>query len=251
MNKTRALGQNFLVNQNSINEFLQFSDLKSTDVILEIGIGVGALTGPLTKTVKQVVAIEIDTGLTDKAQTWSIENLKILNINFLDCDLKQIIKENNINKIVASIPYSITSPIIHKIIRESCTPLVEIYLIAQKEFVNKIVGRGDRSSYFTFLVSKWANIKNGSLIGRDSFNPVPKVDSQSFSFSFFDYPKSREEVVKWSKFVHFTFASPRKKINKRFELEVLNNLNIDPNIRPENLTLKQIISLYNLERRSK
>jgi len=245
MNKIKALGQNFLINPDSINNFLKFSELKKTDNVLEIGIGEGALTIPITKQTGRVVSIEIDQSLVLGASLWNIPNLKVINQNFLDSDLSTIIKENKINKIVAAIPYGITSPIIHKIIKEACLPLKEVNLVVQKEFGWKLVGDSKKRSYFTFLVNRFATIKNGEKIEKESFNPIPKVDSWFFSFSFTKYPSNPQEVVKWSKFLHFVFASPRKKINKRFKSDILSLLNIDENKRPENLTLEEVDKLYN------
>jgi len=248
MNKTKALGQNFLVNTESIESFLDFCNLKSADKVLEIGLGEGALTIPISIKIDKIVCVEIDKTLVDKSVQWQLENLQVIYENFLDCNLAEIIKKNKINKIVAAIPYSITSPIIHKIIKEGCLPLVDVNLIAQKEFTEKLVGDDKKRSYFTSLVNRWASIKNGEKIEKESFNPIPKVDSKFFSFSFFDYPKEEKEVIKWSKFLHFVFASPRKKINKRFKTEILESLDIDKDKRPENLDLPELDKLYNTTR---
>lgn len=244
MNKRKSLGQNFLVDKTAVKKFLQNSDLHKKDNVLEIGVGEGALTLPIANSVNTITSIEIDYKLAAKMAGLGIENLQIVNEDFLRINLKDLIQEREINKIVASIPYGITSPIIHKIIRESVAPLEEVHLITQKEFADKLIGGENKKSYFTFLIENWGNITEGNKIRKESFNPIPKVDSKSFSIVLHDYPNNEKEVVKWSKFVHFAFASPRKKINKRFSKEQLKKLNISEDKRPENLTLSEMRILY-------
>lgn len=244
MNKGKSLGQNFLIDEEEIKKFLHKSNLKKTDNVLEIGIGEGALTVPIASRVNSLTCIEIDYKLALKATNFKIENLHIINEDVLRVNLKELIQKSNINKIVASIPYSITSPIIHKIIKESVAPLTEVHLITQKEFADKLIGGENKKSYFTFLIENWGKIIEGTLIRKEAFKPIPKVDSKSFSIDFHSYPKDEKDVVKWSKFVHFAFAAPRKKINKRFNKEQLKKLNINENKRPENLTLDEMKMLY-------
>ena len=244
MKQIKQLGQNFLVDTTAINSFISFCNLQKTDNVLEIGIGQGALTKQIAPKVSKVVGIEIDLNCINYVNNLKIENVQIINANFLNLDLYQTIKQHNINKVVGAIPYYITSPIIHKIITEATTPLQTVYLITQKEFAQKVIDTKKRS-YFTNLIEQYGNISRGQVILKTSFNPVPKVDSYFFGIQFKNYPKTSTNVVKWSKFLHKGFATPRKKINKVFDKQKLLQLNIDPNLRPSQLTLIDWQNIYN------
>jgi 16S rRNA (adenine1518-N6/adenine1519-N6)-dimethyltransferase len=247
--KNKNLGQNFLIDLVAINNFLSFCNLSKNDTVLEIGIGDLALTEPMCKKATKVVAVEIDQNLIkigeSKINSLKNENckLKIIGGDFLKLDLENLIKSEGITKIIAAIPYNITSPIIHKIIEEATPPLNNVFLITQKEFALKLIGTAKRRSYFTNLVEKYAKIINGQTIYANSFDPAPKVNSMYFGLKFFSYPNSIYEVKQWGKFLHHAFRSPRKKLNKAFDVNLLQQLEIDENKRPENLSITELTSL--------
>ncbi|HHH14328.1 MAG TPA: ribosomal RNA small subunit methyltransferase A [candidate division WWE3 bacterium] len=245
-NKKSKLGQNFLIDKQAINDFINFCSIKKEDTILEIGPGFGALTKHLSLKAKKVIAIEIDTDLAYKLNTLGIENLLVLNKDFLEVNLKELVEKEKITKIIGAIPYYISSPIIHKIIEEAKEPLKEVALITQKEFAQKIIGTKKNRSYFTNLIERYAEIIPGRVIKSSSFKPKPKVDSMYFKFVFKDYPKNKEEFIKWSKFLHHVYTNPRKKINKKFKKDLLLKAGISPDIRPQNLSVEDILKiLYN------
>lgn len=248
----KYFGQNWLIDQKAIEQFIQFCDIKPTENVLEIGMGNMALTLPLVKIANKVVSVEIDKELVNKArlkvnsEKLVINNiLSIINSDFLQMDLAEIIKKEQITTIVSAIPYNITSPIIHKIIEESVSPLFKVCLITQKEFAQKLVGKTNKRSYFTNLVGRYAKITPGITILNTSFYPVPKVYSTYFKFIFNTYPENIYQVKQWEKFLHHVFRTPRKKINKAFDKDTLRKLAIDENLRPENLSLEQLNQLSN------
>lgn len=244
----KELGQNFLINQDDINNFINFCDINNNDIVLEIGPGNGALTKHIAQKAGKVIGIELDTTLIPILNNLKIKNLKIKNCNFLDLNLRKLIEEEKITKIIGAIPYYITSPIIHKIVEESYTPLLKVCLITQKEFAQKVIGTNKKEhpsrSYFTNLIEKYATINAGKTIVKNSFNPAPKVNSMFFGFTFKNYPKNILEVKNWEKFLHVVFKNPRKKINKAFRANILTTHNINSDLRPSNLTLESIIALY-------
>jgi len=247
MQKTyKMLGQNFLVDKGVVKRFISFCNLSRKDIVLEIGVGKGVLTKEIGPTVTRTFGIEIDPTLSNEVLSFSISNLQIFNEDFLKIDLKKYIQEYKINKIIGAIPYYISSPIIHKIMREIISPLQEICLITQLEFAKKLIGKERQRSYFTNFIERYARIIPGEKIEKSSFNPTPKVDSYYFKIKTEHNPEDSSEVVKWSRFLHYVFMTPRKKINKRFENKILLESNIDPNLRPENLSLKELEYIYNL-----
>lgn len=251
-NTKKHLGQNWLVDEKAISKFVDFCDISKSDNVLEIGLGNMALTLPLVKFANKVVSIEIDNELVKNAQLKVNSeklivnnNLSIINTDFLQLDLSEIIKNEQITTIVSALPYNITSPIIHKIIQEATSPLKNVCLITQKEFAQKIIGTDKKRSYFTNLVEKYGKIIPGDDILNTSFYPVPKVDSMYFKISLDLYPQNIYEVKQWEKFLHHAYRTPRKKLNKAFDKSMLQELKIDENLRPENLTIKQLQLLNN------
>lgn len=241
----KRFGQNWLIDQKAIQQFIQFCDINPTENVLEIGIGNMALTLPLVKFANKVVSIEIDKELVNSAKLKINSKLSVINADFLQIDLAKIIKKEKITTIISAIPYNITSPIIHKIIEESTTPLSKVCLITQKEFTQKLVGKTNKRSYFTNLVERYAKITPGITILNTSFYPVPKVDSMYFKFIFDTFPKNIYQVKQWEKFLHHAFRMPRKKLNKAFNKDTLIKLAIDENLRPANLSLNQLKKLSN------
>ena len=255
MKLKKELGQNFLINNYDIQAFINFCDLKKQDIVLELGPGNGALTKLISPKVSRIIAIELDLKMTLFLNNLKIKNLIIENCDFLDLNLREVITTNSVTKIIGAIPYYISSPIIHKVIKEATTPLEETCLITQKEFALKLIGKKPlhtnkknqlpSRSYFTNLVEKYAQITQGAFIDKTSFNPIPKVDSMYFKLKHTNYPLNSNEVEHWSKFLHHVFKTPRKKINKRFSKKMLHSMDINENIRPENLSGKQLENLYN------
>ncbi|PIR43739.1 ribosomal RNA small subunit methyltransferase A [candidate division WWE3 bacterium CG10_big_fil_rev_8_21_14_0_10_32_10] len=240
------LGQNFLINKNDINDFIEFCNLEMQDNVLEIGVGEGAITKYIVPRVNKFIGVEVDIDLINKIYKLQNPNykLQIINGDFLKLNLSKLIKKEKINKIIGAIPYYISSPIIHKILKESTEPLKYVYLITQKEFAKKVVSKANKKSYFTNLIGKYGKIKPGGLIKNTSFSPIPKVDSYSFGIEFTKYPKEASNVVKWSRYLHFIFSNPRKKINKKFNKNIFDKLKIDSNKRPEDLTQEEVLKLY-------
>ncbi len=248
-NKKASLGQNFLRDKQTINKFIEFCQIDSKDIILEIGPGKGALTKLITNKAKRVICIELDTKLANYIKLRGWRNIKVINNDFLKLDLKDTIQKKSVTKIIGAIPYYISSPIIHKILQEAVPPLREVCLITQKEFAEKVIPlKGNKKrSYFTNLIELYANLTTGGTINKKAFYPIPKVDSFYFKFKFKKYPKNEMEVKKWSVFLHHIFKNPRKKINKKFKKEVLETLGISENLRPQNLSIEEIKKLkYNL-----
>jgi len=240
------LGQNFLKNKGSVFNFLNFCNISNSDSVLEIGVGQGALTYDiLAKNPKNYTGIEIEKSFADTFEFEFLDkkNRQIINADILRVDLQKIIKKQKITKIIGAIPYYISSPIIHKIIYESCKPLSEVYLITQFEFAERVLGI-NRRSYFTNFIQNYCELNRGKKIKKECFYPKPKVDSMYFNLSFNNYPLSVKDAKKFSLFLHKGFKNPRKKITKAFKKEFLENLNINPNLRPENLSLLEWQSIH-------
>ncbi len=251
----KALGQNFLIDKHVMKRFLQAADLAPNDVVLEIGSGIGAITLELARQVKQVIAVEKDKGIANVLQ----EVLRDANledkVQIVNEDILEFLISNNKcmprtewywGHILGAIPYSITSPLLHKLIKEA-GPLVPVTLIIQNEVANKIAAKSPNATYLSNFVQTFYNV---SLVGKPisppAFWPQPKVYSRIIKLM----PKSSiviskaEDINKFEKFLHQGFSNPRKMLNKVFDKERLLKAEIDPQSRPQRLSLEQWLKLF-------
>jgi 16S rRNA (adenine1518-N6/adenine1519-N6)-dimethyltransferase len=182
------LGQNFLKNSAIVNKIISSANLKSDDLVLEIGPGKGILTEELSKQAGKVVAIEIDRNLIPqlKNRLTNQKNIEIIEGDILKIDLHQLISnfqfpiskqtQDSSYKIIANIPYYITSPII-RLFLESKMPPSEMILMVQKEVAERIVAKPGQMSILAVSVQYYADAEILFGVGKDNFEPVPDVDS--------------------------------------------------------------------------
>ena len=241
----KSLGQNFLRERKYVQQFVNTLKLSHSDTILEIGPGEGAVTGLVLNTIIQnnienikYTAIELDRNLANRlVDNYRTEiNFTVLNENFLDSNLSTY---TNI-KIFGSIPYYISSPILHKILFESDFAICS--LIVQKEFGEKLIYKESKTNYWSLLCLDY-NIEIVTLIPNTAFYPVPKVDSIILKL----IPKTDKKIndmKSWSKFLHHLFLHQRKMIKKNFSTEALSLAGIDGTLRPSQLTISQVLDLF-------
>lgn len=231
----KNLGQNFLRNQNSIQKIVKLLEISSQDKILEIGPGEGVIT-------KEILNNKEDFNLTCvDIDERSIEEIVKINDPRIKVKLENILDSNlDYNKIIGAIPYNITSPIFHKIIKAEIKPDL-IIIVCQKEVAEKISDQ-KKGSYLSNFIQYFYDIKYEFTIKNIEFYPVPKVDSGVVSLKLRKFENL--DVSKFSNFLHKVFRSPRKKINKVFSINNLEKLEIDSNKRPEELTKDEIVALF-------
>ncbi|WP_300359357.1 16S rRNA (adenine(1518)-N(6)/adenine(1519)-N(6))-dimethyltransferase RsmA [Fusobacterium sp.] len=251
----KKYGQNFLTDQNSVLEkIMEVSNIKPHEEILEIGPGEGALTELLLEKAKKVICVEIDTDLEKILRKKFSENEKfnlVMN-DILEVNLDEILAPHT--RVVANIPYYITSPIINKLI-ENRDKIDEAYLMVQKEVGERVCATsGKERSVLTLAVEYYGTGEYLFTIPKEFFNPVPKIDSGFISIKFYDdkrYEKLIPEDI-FFKYVKAAFSNKRKNIvnnlstlglSKDVIKEKLETLNISSNERAENLTIEQFINL--------
>ncbi len=254
----KRLGQNFLINGEVIQDIIDFAKITKNDVVVEIGPGVGFVTEQLVKYAKKVIAIELDEEAIKELKKLGCDNLEIIHADILKTDLSVLCDENI--KIVANIPYYITSPIIAHLLGEiddltnkNRNKIVDIILMVQEEVARRIVATekssGKQYGLLTILSQFWADCKIIRTVGRKSFYPAPKVNSALV------YLKVRKEPkLKLSDYAHFrktlkaAFSQRRKTlknclVSNGFEKgkveKTLKELNFDENIRGEKLSIEQ------------
>jgi len=254
----KRLGQNFLINGEVIQDIIDFAKIKKEDVIVEIGPGVGFVTEQLVKYAKKVIAVELDEEAIKELEKLECDNLEIIHNDILKTDLSELCEEKV--KIVANIPYYITSPIISHLLGEiddltnkNRNKIVDIILMVQEEVAHRIVATekssGKQYGLLTILSQFWADCKLIRTVGRKSFYPAPKVNSALV------YLKVRKEPkLKLSDYSHFrktikaAFSQRRKTlknclVSNGFEKakveKTIKELSLDENIRGEKLSIEQ------------
>lgn len=258
----KKYGQNFLTKQAEIlARILEVSEVQKQDNILEIGPGEGALTELLLQEAKSVVNIEIDEDLKPilEKKFGKNENYRLIMGDVLEVDFSKYMEEGT--KVVANIPYYITSPIIQKII-EHRSLIPAAFLMAQKEVGERICAkRGRERSALTLSVEYFARAEYLFTIPKEYFTPVPKVDSAFIGI----HMKEREEIAKqipeelFFKYVKAGFWNKRKNLVNNFSSlgfskteikESLIKLGIAENERAENLSLQEWFSVIETLERS-
>ena len=234
-------------------------------MIIEIGPGLGTLTSKLLEKAGKVIAIELDEKmvkiLNDRFKLYN--NFKLLNNDILKVDLEKLISENIENldkvKIVANLPYYITTPIIMKLLEDKLN-IESITVMVQKEVADRITAKpGEKlSGAITYSVNYYAEAENMIFVDKNSFIPAPEVDSEVIKLQIRKKPTVNvlnEEI--FFKIIKASFMQRRKTllnglmnsglINDKNKIkELLNKIGIDVNVRGETLTIEQFAELSNL-----
>lgn len=251
---SKGLGQNFLIDKKILNKIIDASDIKITDIVLEIGPGVGTLTQALASKAGEVIAIEKDKKMIDILTNFlnasNIQNVKIVSEDILKLDPKSYAL--NPYKIVANIPYYLTSPLIRKFLEDVNQPK-EMILMLQKEVAKRICSKPPDMSLLAVSVQFYANAKIISYVSKNCFWPAPKVDSAIIKIT----PNKKYDVPSDSFFevVKAGFSQPRKQIlgnlSKILKLEKIKiekwlaSNNIKLNQRAETLSVDDWVKLTN------
>lgn len=253
----KRLGQNFLVDGEVIADIIEFANISQDDVVVEIGPGVGFVTEQLVKKAKKVIAIELDEDAIKELEKLNAPNLTIIHQDILKTDLSLLSDEDF--KIVANIPYYITSPIIAHLLGEiddlnnkNRNKIKDIILMVQEEVALRMVAdvnsQNKQYGLLTILSQFWADVKILRRVGRKSFYPSPKVDS-----ALVELKVRKEPLLQLSDYSHFRktikagFAQRRKNIkncllnggfSKDNVAKALSTLNLDENVRGEKLSIE-------------
>ena len=239
----KKLGQNFLTDKNVIKKICNFTYIDKNSDILEIGPGTGNLTDELlNKKPKNFYVIEKDKNLSENLKQKFQNKIKIFNDDILTFPLEKIL--NNRTIIFGNLPYNISSKILTRFILNHDTYKFKLLIFMfQKELANRIIAKINKSDYGRLtILSNWRlNVQKVMDISSGSFYPKPKVESSLLVFNpkkdyvIFKNPNSLEKVTR------IIFNERRKKIRKRINYlfnknpKILNKLNIDLNLRPQNL----------------
>lgn len=243
----KSFGQNFLINTSVVTKIVEAAEIKKKDNVLEIGPGTGILTEALLQAGARVTAIELDKDLIDGLQDRFEDRIKL----YLGDALKfELPLQDKKFKLVANIPYNITSQILEKFLTKSPRP-TRMILMMQREVADRIIAKPPQTSLLSVVCQLYAKCSRVMVVKAGSFRPIPKVDSAVVQFDLIDnHDFDPEKVVSIAK---MGFSSRRKQLHKNLSAslkidsevikEILENLKIDPKARAENLTVDEWVKL--------
>ena len=208
MRAKKSFGQNWLKDQHTLDTIVQSADISQTDTILEVGPGLGYLTEKLLSTGARVVAVESDQDLIFplKQKFLKEKNIKIISEDILKFNLNDIDRNY---KVVANIPYYLTSNLIRMFL-ESYNKPHSMVLLVQKEVAQRIVASPGQMSILAFSVQYYAEVELIADVSRELFEPVPKVDSSIIKFVTRSKPRFEADSKMLFRIVKAGFSNKRK-----------------------------------------
>lgn len=254
----KQFGQNFITDTNLLDAMVADSGVTADDVVVEIGAGAGTLTRAIAKVAKKVISFEIDRNLKEVLDV-TLQGLDNVEVVFRDImkvtdeEIKSLVGENF--KVVANLPYYITTPIIMRFLECDLKPQT-LSVMVQKEVAERLVAKAGTAEYgaITAVVDLYANAKITRIVGKNNFYPVPKVDSAVIRLDIcekkYDCNKNKvKQIIKAS------FAMRRKTlVNNLMALglsrecveNALTQLGFDVRVRGEVLQVADFIGLANI-----
>ncbi len=252
----KGLGQHFLTDSSVVETIVTAAELTPHDFVIEIGPGLGILTTALAQKAGHIVAIELDTRLASqlKHRLSPLPNVTIINADILEIDLSEVLGNSKPYKVVANIPYYITSPILHYFIAAAMKPSLMVVMV-QKEVGDAIVAQPGGMSVLAVTIQVYSKPVIISYVPAQSFHPPPKVDSAIVRFDMLAQPAVKvADVESLLAFVRCGFRAPRKQLRNSLAqglntrpgeiIPLLGKAHIEPQRRPETLTIAEWETLY-------
>ncbi len=251
----KSLGQNFLTDVNIVRKIVNAAKVDKETSVIEIGPGIGALTEILLEDANDVTAVEIDQRLIPiLEQTFSEDNFQVINEDFLkiEPDYLQTLVQKEKVKVVANLPYYITTAIITKILLDM--PFIdELYIMVQKEVAERIAADSKTKKYNSLSVfcQTISDVNYEFTVKKTVFDPVPKIDSAIISFKRKDI---NVDIYAFEKFVQNAFKQKRKTIVNNLNatyglakediIAFLEENNYKPTVRSEEISVEEFQVFY-------
>ncbi|MDR0879589.1 MAG: 16S rRNA (adenine(1518)-N(6)/adenine(1519)-N(6))-dimethyltransferase RsmA [Clostridioides sp.] len=260
---SKSLGQNFLINDDILEQIVEGARITDEDYVIEVGPGIGTLTHAMASEAKKVVAVEIDKNLIPilEETLTDLDNLEVVNEDILKADIHKIVQEKLDGgpvKLVANLPYYITTPIVMKFLEEH-VPVTDIVVMVQKEVADRMNAVPSTKEYgaLSVAVQYYCDTDIVAKVPRHMFIPQPNVDSIVIGLRVRPerkYKVDDEEI--FFKTVKASFAQRRKTIlnslgtlgafDKEKLKEILAEAGIDERRRGETFSLEEFASLSNV-----
>ena len=264
-NFQKKFGQNFLIDTSVLNRIISAAEITKEDCVLEIGPGIGTMTQYLAESAREVVAVEIDKALIPILEDTlsAYDNVTVINDDILKVDINKIVQEKNSGnpiKVVANLPYYITTPIIMGLF-ESHVPLKSITIMVQKEVADRMqVGPGTKDyGALSLAVQYYAKPEIVANVPPNCFIPRPNVGSAVIRLTRFDEPPVQvKDESRMFALIRASFNQRRKtlvnglgnaaglSVTKEQVRAALEQMGLPATVRGETLTLEQFARLSNL-----
>lgn len=259
----KNLGQNFLINEDVVDSIVENAEITKNDLVIEIGPGLGTLTSRLLEKAGKVICVELDRKMIAilEKRFKLYENLELINDDILKINLNQLISQNKINeikhvKIVANLPYYITTPIIMKLLEEKLD-IKSITVMIQKEVAERLIETpgGKNTGAITHTVYYYCKSEKIMEVPNNSFIPEPEVTSEVIKMNLRQEPAVKIENPKvMFMIIKSAFMQRRKTLinaltntkvflNKQEGLEILRKLNLNENVRAEELSIQDFANI--------
>ena len=254
----KQFGQNFIFDTNLLKFIVESAGVTDQDDVIEIGAGAGTLTNQIALKAKSVTSFEIDKSLIERLEKLASEhdNLNFVFEDFMQVDLTKYISGDNRFKVVANIPYYITTPIIFKLL-DFATNIDTMMFMVQKEVAERFCAECNTKEYgiTSVILQSIADVKYVRTIRRECFMPAPNVDSALIRLGLKLDKYNIHNRDFFVKFIHNSFAMRRKTLVnnllksyhlKREEIQnLLREVGLNEMIRPENISVENFIKLSN------
>lgn len=239
----KKLGQNFLISSKPVNDMVGSLDLTSEDVVVEIGPGLGVLTAKISDSGALIYAVEIDERFVSKLENMFLNNLRVKIVHSDVLEWLPTFETDEEFKILGSLPYYITSPILHTIVKMRKRPSACV-LLTQNEVAKKISSKPPEASYLSTFVQTFFEVEYMKKVSRKVFRPIPKVDGGIVRLRKKESLINFDQIEKYEDFLHRGFSNPRKMLNKVFKKEMLESVSLDNKLRPQNVSVEKWVELF-------
>lgn len=253
----KKLGQNFLINEGIVEDIVYKAEVSKDDLVIEIGPGLGTLTAKLAESAKKVIAVELDDNMIPvlNERFALYDNVEIIHNDILKTDIESLIKGEENVKIVANLPYYITTPIVMKLLEENLN-IESITVMVQKEVGERFCSKPNGKEYgaITVSINYYTEPKIVLDVPKDNFMPVPEVDSCVVNLKVRKEHIELKDEKKFFKVVKAAFSQRRKNLGNSLQAvakdkneikNMLEELDIDINKRAENLSLEDFARISN------
>ncbi|MBW2017480.1 MAG: ribosomal RNA small subunit methyltransferase A [Deltaproteobacteria bacterium] len=257
----KRLAQHFLRDEHIIKQILSCAGFSSSDHVLEVGPGLGALTIPLARSVRRVIAVEKDLQLVEMLEkrllVAGVTNVTLIHRDILSFDFEETeTPETNKIQVIGNLPYNISSPLLEKLVTHR-DRLEQAVLMFQKEFAERLLSNPGGREYgaITVVTRYFSRISPLLEVPREAFRPRPKVGSMVLNLNFsLPYPRRARDERFFRRLVKGAFAQRRKTLLNALSaafpekdrsgiLEALGRCGIDPSRRAETLDIEEYLSL--------
>jgi len=243
----KSLGQNFLSKPSIVAPMVDALGIANGEDIIEIGPGHGILTEILLHRVSgrdvKVYSVEVDERFAKKlfGMYASEPTIEVVHEDILKW-LPTFTSDRKV-KVLGSLPYYITSPILHSVVKMEVMPECAVFLI-QKEVAEKVCSKAPDASYISTFIQTFYDAELLFNVPKTEFTPAPKVDGAVIKLTRTTVEMDRGTIEKYEGFLHRAFSHPRKMLNKPFSKEELSKGGIDPKLRPQNLSPEEWLEFY-------